>query len=255
MHKYYIILPLLAAAFMGGKCYSTEVLEGERENFHSFHSTSIAVIEPGSIPKDAKNIIIKLGDFKIESLEDDLNTLLNTSYSLDLSYNDLTHQNLIKIAQNPFIKGLDLAQTYLDNGGLKILSSMDLQFLDISSNRFDDEGMAYIASLNSLRELNIGSNKVTSAGIQILIRLNNLKILRSRCTYLEDNGIQVLSECKGLEELDVEACGLTDLSLEHLLTLPSLNFLNISNNRKITSEGIHRFLSKKRDSLIVKYNQ
>jgi Leucine-rich repeat (LRR) protein len=261
LHKYFTIIPFLVMTFfMVNKTYSAEVLtdlSGDTHTgFHSFHSPSIAVYAHELPAKDVRSIIIQLDDISIESLDDDLSVLAKTSYSLDLSCrSDLTHEHLRKVVHIPLVTGLDLAQTYLDNEGLRIISDMSLRFLDITDNRFDDAGMSSIALLKQLEELKVGSNKITSKGVINLPGLNRLRILDVGCTYLKNAGIQALSDCSKLEELNVEACGFDDAALDYFLGMPTLRSLNITGNKGITSGGIQRFFAQKRSDLVVLYDQ
>lgn len=261
LNKYFTIIPVLAmTCFVTDKTYGTEVLtdiaSGDHKGFHSFHSPSIAVYAHELPAKDVRSIVIQLEDFSDDSLDDELDVLARTSYSLDLSYReDLNHAHLRKVAQVPLVKGLNLEETYLDNTGLGIISTMSLRFLDITRNRFDDEGMPFVARLGQLEELIMRANKVTPKGIAHVVGLDKLRILDASCTYLENPGIQTLTGCKNLETLKVRACGFDDAALSYFLTIPTLRFLDISGNKLLTLSGIQNFLSQKRDELIVKYDQ
>lgn len=253
-HKSFTItLFLVMACLVIHTTYATEVLDQAR--FGSFHSSSIVVYAHELPTKDVKTIIIQLDDFSGDSLDDELSVLAKTSYSLDLSFReDLTHEKLKKVAQVPLVTGLNVTETYLNNAGLEILSTMSLRFLDITRNRFDDDGMPFVARLNQLEELIMRTNKVTAIGIAHLVGLE-LKILDASSTYLENSGIQTLSACKKLETLKVRACGFDDTALDYLLTMPALKFLDISGNKELTPLGIQEFLAKKSGQLIVKYDQ
>jgi len=260
-HKYFIIfMSTIIGVLMVEKTQSTEVLStvirDEHTGFHSFHSPSIAVYSHDLPKKDVKSVIIQLDDFSGESLDEELDVIAKTSYSLDLSCRtDLTHEKLRKVTRVPLVTGLDLAQTYLDNEGLGIISTMALRFLDVTENQFDDSGMPSIALLQQLEELKMGSNKITSKGVTSIPNLNKLRILDIGCTYLKNEGIQIVSGCSKLEELNVEACGFDDTALDYFLSMPTLRSLNITGNKGVTSSGLERFLAKKRSDLVVLYDQ
>lgn len=236
------------------KSFSTDLFFPE--GFHSFHTRSIAVIEPSVPMKAAKSFIIKIDDLEMkndEELDKELSAINDTSYMFDLSFQDVSLSQLEKIVKTPFIKGLDLSQTYLDNEALHLLSTMSsLQFLDISDNRFDDNGLAHLSTLTNLVELKIASNKVTVKGINYLTELRNLSVLDASCTYLGNDGIEVVAKFKTLEHLDVQACGFGDQALGYFIGMPALKTVNISDNRQLTSAGVKSLSS--RSDLVVKYN-
>ena len=253
------VLTFLTMVFSMIKETQSADIINEREKhigFHSFYSPSIIVVSPQAPQeRSPKSVIIKVDEFSDNDLDNELNNMVVPTYSLDLSCReDLTYDRLRKLAQNPLIIGLDVAETYLDNHGLKIISKLPLQFLDVSNNRFDDEGMEFMAFFSHLKELKMKANKVTAEGIKKVTGLN-IKILDASCTYLGNDGIKNLISCKSLEELEVRACGLDDKSLNYFLEMSSLRFLDISANKSISREGILDFMAKKRESLLIKYDQ
>ncbi|MBW8308864.1 MAG: hypothetical protein K0M45_04410 [Candidatus Paracaedibacteraceae bacterium] len=129
-----------------------------------------------------------------------------------------------------------------------------MQFLDVSNNRFDDEGMKFMASFSHLKELKMKANKVTAEGIKKITGLK-IKILDVSSTYLGNEGIKNLTNCESLEEVEVRACGLKDQSLNYFLQMPSLKFIDISANKQVRQEAIRNFMAKKREDLLVKYDQ
>lgn len=245
-------------SFMVDQACGFDRLTRETTGFLSFPSSTIAVIEREIPAKGMSSIIIQFDDYvDSENLDKELDILSNISYMLDLSCRaNITHGHLRKVAQIPLVRALALAETYLDNAGLNIISAMPLQYLNISGNRFDDDGMPTVGLISQLIELKIGSNKVTRKGISSLAGLKNLKILDAKCTYLEDDGIQELSIVGNqLEVLNVRACGFGDAALNYFLTMPSLKVLHISGNRNLTPAGVEKFLAQKRSNLVVKYDQ
>jgi len=173
-----------------------------------------------------------------------LEKLKITSYSLAMveqyfNQNDL--QELILYAPNLF--RLSIIETCSDNNILKHLNMfIHVQHLDISDNRFDDDGFYYISSLSELLDLRMVYNKITSRGIKHLSSLRKLRSLDAGCTYLGNEGIEILSStCSQLTILDVRACGFDDEALSSLESMPNLKRINISSN-KISEQGLKKFI-------------
>ncbi len=188
-----------------------------------------------------------------ESLEQ----LKITPFNLDLSqqeYDPIDFKELIPYASTFY--GLNVSETYLKNIDLvNLVPFAHLRYLDVSENRFDDDGFIVISYLRELIELRITYNKITHIGVKNLKLLDKLQILDAGCTYLGNPGIQALSDCKSIVCLNVEACGFDDTALGYFHTMPALRSLNVSSNKSITSTGIQKFLLEKKGDLIVKYNQ
>jgi Leucine Rich Repeat (LRR) protein len=246
---------MIITFLIANETYGMERLMHESACFLSFPSSEIALVETEAPPDSVKSTFIQFDDnVDRENFDDYLELLLNISYLLDFSCRkNLTHEHLRKITQIPSVKALALAETYLDNAGLKIISTMSLQYLNVNENHFDDDGMPTIGLFSQLVELKIAFNKITQVGILSLGSLKNLKILDAHGTYLYDDGIKSLSmACNQLEVLNVRACGFSDVALDYFLTMPNLLVLHISDNGKLTLAGVEKFLSEKRSNLFVR---
>lgn len=188
-----------------------------------------------------------------ESLEQ----LKVTPFKLDLlqkEYDPKDFKELVPYASTFY--GLNVSETSLENLDLLNLQPfVHLRYLDVSENRFDDDGLITISYLRELIELRITYNKITQNGAKHLKMLEKLQILDASCTYLGNSGIQALSDCKSVVCLNVEACGFDDSALGYFHAMPALKSLNISSNKGLTLPGIQKFLLEKKDDLIVTYNQ
>lgn len=248
---------LIIALFNVAKVHCSEELKRETTCFLSFPSSKIAVIEREQPPKGETSLMIQFDDYlDTEDIDGELEMLRNTSFMLDLSCRqDLTLERLRLVTQISLVTALALAETNLGNAELKMISSMPLKYLNISDNRFDDEGMPFIGLMSQLIELKIGYNQVTKKGILSLSALKNLKILDAHGTFLK-NGIQNLTcACNQLEVLNVRVCGIKDTDLDYFLTMPYLKVLHILGNKDLTSTVVDMFVSQKREDLYVIYDR
>jgi Leucine-rich repeat (LRR) protein len=183
-------------------------------------------------------------DLKEVDFDDDIKISYSVLVDIDMSATKIEMESLEDLARMSSVKirSLDLSETFLNNAGLKIISSLDsLEILNISDNRFNDDGMLFIEKLNRLRKLNIVGNKVTNNGIKHLIPLSSLEDIDAGCTYLGNDGIKTLSLIKSLKYIDVRACGFDDEALDSLQSMPNLMRINISNNN-ISEHGLKKFI-------------
>lgn len=226
-----ILLSSTIEYFFSQNACATEVLHQHQEvvvsNFHqSLHRAE----------EFAKNL--EEVDF-----DEDVKIVHSVLVEIDMSNAKIELEKLEEIVKSSLkVRSLDLSETFLNNLGLKTISSLDsLEVLSIPDNRFNDDGMLFLGRLNRLRKLNIVGNKVTGNGVKNLLSLSSLEDLDAGCTYLGNDGVKSLSLIKSLKYLDVRACGFDDEALSSLESMPNLLRINISNN-KISERGLRNFI-------------
>jgi len=136
-------------------------------------------------------------------------------------------------------------------------------------SRLTDLSLAAISNLTELRSLDLSHcRKFTNAGmLQIAARCSAIVELNISATDIGDDGIAALAKCPNMEYLNVASCdisddamlaiigqnikslhldhciGISNVSLESLVKLPSLVSLHVDFCREITDEGL-QFLEK-----------
>jgi hypothetical protein len=229
-YRVFLFSSTIACLFYQNAC-ATDVMRQQQEVVISHFHKGLHRAE--AFAKSLKDI-----DF-----DEEIRVVHSVLLEIDMSNAKIELKDLEDLASSSLkARSLDLSETFLNNEGLKIISSLNsLEILEIPDNRFNDDGMVFIGKLNNLRKLNIVGNKVTGNGVKYLLSLSSLEDLDAGCTYLGNDGVKTLSLIKSLKYLDVRACGFDDGALASLESMPNLIRINISNN-KISEPGLNKFI-------------
>ncbi len=154
----------------------------------------------------------------------------------DLHNSDVTDKALESIKKLTHLTNLNLIQTNITNNGLKNLTELPLQKLDIGQNKITDEGLKYLPPTIAL--LNLESLEITNDGLKNLHDLQNLQHLYLKNNpQLTDRAIDNLQAFPNLIELDLTGTGITDAAISKLQKMPKLMALHIGNT-KLSGEGL-----------------
>jgi len=123
-------------------------------------------------------------------------------------------------------------QKYLTNINSLILTRT------VRIDRFD---LQDIAQITELRKLDLsGCYRIKDDDIEVVAKyLVKLEILNLSFTHIDDLGVHhIARNLKNLKELYLRSCDLSDGMLANLIICPHLKVLDISDNERLTSEGI-----------------
>ena len=146
---------------------------------------------------------------------------------LFLDSDRLTSNVVPALARLMSLKGLILSHTRIDDKGLRQLAALKgLTGLHLVGNDcISDEGVGFLAALESLETLTLDSNRITSQSVPILARLKKLKYLVLAKTQIDDEGLRRLTELKELEALDLQGTRVAEVGGD--LRYPALAFLDL----------------------------
>jgi hypothetical protein len=143
------------------------------------------------------------------------------------------------------VKELYLSQCEIDDKTIESLPTFpNLNVLSLKGNFLTDDGLEPILKQTALTFLNLYYNiHITVRGISRLLPLGRtINILDLGLTQLKDEGMAMIAtHFTNLEDLSVACCGLTDSSLENILSLHKLQRVNIKGN-KFSQSALERFL-------------
>ncbi|XP_054720807.1 F-box/LRR-repeat protein 14-like [Uloborus diversus] len=171
---------------------------------------------------------------------------ISHSYVTDAALWNFAHLKIKKDGQS--IETLVLMNCQLiSNKGLSHISKglHRLKTLDLGHcTNLTDDGMKYIARLNSLKQLSLHNcHWLSTKGLAYLGRKNSqlLSLDISACVRVCNQDMLVLGlGMSGLRQLKLNSCNIGDRGLQflsqHLLTLNSLSIINC---RKITDRGLY----------------
>lgn len=135
------------------------------------------------------------------------------------------------------LEHLSAKRTQMTDGAASVWSFWpELQTAYLDYTYVGDATAANLALLPSLREVGLNHSWLTNAGLVALSRAQ-LKFLFVSGTEVDDDGVSSLENHPTLEALALDNCAVTDRSIETILTLPNLEYLDIAGT-KITDLGL-----------------
>ncbi len=190
------------------------------------------------------------------TLDDDVFSALAAIKSLtrlDLLGRGLTVSGLNQLNRLSGLKHLEVLRVSQDNSGLDLsrltgLESLSLWLIEPSHpdhrrrSALRDEDVACLANLKRLKRLTIGATNsvyLTDAGMAHLAGLTELESLGAGGPQLTDKALSYLSNMKKMYKLNTEGA-FTDQGLRHLDGLESLQLVDISTSKYISSAAITR---------------
>lgn len=111
----------------------------------------------------------------------------------------------------------------------------------------DDRAMEVFDDLPQLRRLYLHElTSVGDSGLKHLASLKSLELLDIwTVPQMTDETVEVISQLPNLKELSIRVTGVTDNSIDKLITMKSLQSLTFKENGSITAEGLKKLSTRK----------
>ena len=133
----------------------------------------------------------------------------------------------------------------LHDDGLQFLAGIQsLVALGLENSQITDNGLAQLAGLTNLEELYLTRANISDAGLEHLKGLRKLRVLRLRDTGISDAGITHLAALPQLKIVDLSESAVGDDGVAVLARLPALEDLNLWNT-VVGDEGVKHLLGNK----------
>lgn len=128
---------------------------------------------------------------------------------------------------------------------LKGLNLDRLTLRDLPS--VDDPAMEVFSEMPKLRRLYLHElDGVTDEGFKKLESLKSLELLDVwSVPQISDQAVEVLAKLPNLKELSLRTTGITDTSIDILLTMPKLQVLTVKENSGVSEEALKKLTNKK----------
>ena len=144
---------------------------------------------------------------------------------LEIESADFFDETLAVVDQCPHLKRLKLGMPMADAGVEHIAAATGLEFVNLPTARFTDDGLAALARLPRLELLRFHSPHVTDAGIAHIAEIDSLRFLHLIDVPITDEGLIPLHAMTGLESFYLDGSQCSDDGLRDLLNaLPELHF-------------------------------
>lgn len=137
------------------------------------------------------------------------------------------------------ITGVDLRSSWVTDSDMPLLAQLPhLTHLDLSLTRITDRGLQQLKSAQSIVELNLYyAEQITDEGLATIKGWKRLKRLNVRGTRITDSTLEHAASIPTMEALDVGYAQVTDVGLDHLASLTNLRELSLGGN-KLTDAGL-----------------
>lgn len=137
------------------------------------------------------------------------------------------------------ITAVDLRSSWVTDADMPLLAKLPyLAKLDLSLTRITDRGMQQLKPAPGIVELNLYyAEQITDEGMSAIKGWKKLQRLNVRGTRITDSTLEHAASVPTLMALDVGYAQVTDVGLDHLATLTNLKELAIGGN-KITDAGL-----------------
>src|SRR5262245_6601605 len=125
-------------------------------------------------------------------------------------------------------------------GALPLLKHFpEIEYVSLSTKRFNDTMAPHLAELPNLEYLNLFESNIGDDGLKHLTGLKNLRNIPMGRTRVTDKGLEVISGMTQLEYVGVRGNNVTDAGLVHLKNLSNLTGLYLGET-KVTDNGLKR---------------
>jgi internalin A len=137
------------------------------------------------------------------------------------------------------ITAVDLRSSWVTDADMPLLAKLPhLAKLDLSLTRITDRGMQQLKTAPGIVELNLHyAEQITDEGMSAIKGWKKLQRLNVRGTRITDSTLEHAASVPTLTALDAGYAQVTDVGLDHLASLPNLKELAIGGN-KITDAGL-----------------
>ncbi|GMH42759.1 hypothetical protein BSKO_10678 [Bryopsis sp. KO-2023] len=125
---------------------------------------------------------------------------------------------------------LDLADTHIENNGLKGLANVvSLTNIDLTGSHVGDKGMEFLAGLTNLKRLTARGRNISGVGMETLSRLTKLEVLEIAGTKMDDIGACHMTDLKNLWKLGLCGTKVMNEGAMQLGHLSNLRYLDLRN--------------------------
>jgi Leucine Rich repeat len=176
---------------------------------------------------------------------------LDALESLSVESDRITSRMVSSLVRLRNLKFLNLSHSPIGDDGLRQLSELNgLTELHLgNSDGISDEGVTFLAALESLETLNLSSTRITSKSAPTLARMRNLKQLMLPNTQFDGDGLRRLAAIKGLMVLELKGTAIADIGGD--LRFPELGYLGLQDTKLTDAALCHVSQSPKLRCLVI----
>lgn len=170
---------------------------------------------------------------------------LEEATALDFSGRAFGDDDLAQLPAMPELEDLELARTWATDTGLALLHGLDsLDYLGLAETAVVGPGLASFAG-TPLTRVDLSHSEITNDGLRYLAALESLSLLWLDGTQVTDAGLEHLLSLPLLAELHLSDTAVSDASLGRLLDHPNLMVV-CARRTRVTEAMVDRWLDRER---------
>ncbi|MFZ9088901.1 MAG: leucine-rich repeat domain-containing protein [Planctomycetaceae bacterium] len=158
--------------------------------------------------------------------------------AIDLRNTNTTDAGVALLKDISTLVDVQLEKSKVTDEGVNHLCDLPLKSLNLNYTAVTDGALEAIGQIATLEQLQMEASRITDEGMAHLANLKKLRRLSCRLADVSGVGIAHLASCTALDRLELRETSIDDEALEVISKLPALKFLDISENRLISSDGI-----------------
>ena len=158
---------------------------------------------------------------------------------IDLRNTNITDTGLTHLAQIQSLVDIQLEKSKITDVGVQKLADLDLKSFNANyCTSISNRSLAVLAAMPSLEQVQLDYTKINDEGMAVLAATSRLKRLRIRGVDVTGDGLIHIAQLKGLSRLNLRDTSLDDAGLTVIAALPALDWLDISECRLATPDGL-----------------
>ena len=158
---------------------------------------------------------------------------------IDLRNTNVTDAGLTHLAQIKSLIDIQLEKSKVTDVGIQKLADLDLKSFNANyCTSISNRSLAVLASMPSLEQIQLDYTKINDEGMEVLSASSRLKRLRIRGVDVTGAGLIHIAQLKSLSRINLRDTSLDDAGLSVIAALPAIDWLDISECRLATPEGL-----------------
>lgn len=138
-------------------------------------------------------------------------------------------EDLKKIEGKP-VQVVELKGCRLVKGtGLKYLSNLPLEALDLDDTQVDDQSLKFLIPLKRLSTLRLSSDNLSDMGVEQIAKIKSLEILSLASENISNNSVSLLTGLPGLRFLELKSKKIDDNCAHDLAKIRLLQGISLNN--------------------------
>ncbi|MBT6460019.1 MAG: adenylate cyclase [Planctomycetaceae bacterium] len=158
---------------------------------------------------------------------------------IDLRNTNITDDGLVHLAKIKSLVDIQLEKSKVTDIGIQRLAGLNLKSFNANyCTSISNRSLAVLAAMPSMEQIQLDYTKINDTGMAVLTTASRLTRLRIRGVDITGAGLAHISQLKNLSRLNLRDTSLDDAGLTVIAALPTIDWLDISECRLATPDGL-----------------